>query len=513
MSVTLDPSNPAHVLIARRASTYLDPVAFARRYLARHITDDAGRITFAECHRQWADFAAMTLSRPRKFLEPAEERHAFFAPRETGKSTWWLLIIPLWAAAHGHSRFAAIFADTGPQAKMHLETFRKELKTNERLRTDFPDLCAPAMLSRGRSQADRQDMIVTRSGFIMAARGMDSGSLGMKVEDARPDLLLIDDPEPSEDSYSAYQAQQRLTTLLDAVLPLNIRARVVYSGTVTMYGSIAHQLIRHGKGEKDALNEWCETENFQVHHSQPILTDDAGNRRSLWPAKWPLGYLLSIAHTRSYAKNYANDPRGADGGYWSPQDFVIKPGDNTVKAVIQIDPATTEKRTSDFTGIAVLSYDPYAEGAPPPVVDPRTRKIRARGRVTVHHVRQVKVAPGEALVAVLRDVLAEYPFVGGVAVESNQGGDVWYSVLAPLGLPVAAEPVNVAKEVRAADALHHFQTHRVVLAAAQPEYEAQACSFPRAANDDMVDAVNAGVLRWLSPVSRYRAQEKTITPK
>ena len=513
MTPKLDPSNPAHVLIARRASTYLDPIGFARRYLARHITDDAGQITFAECHRQWADFAAWMLSRPRQALEPAENRYAFFAPRETGKTTWWLLIIPMWAAAHGHSRFAAIFADTGPQAKMHLETFRKELKTNELLRQDFPDLCAPALLSRGRSQADRQDMIVTRSGFIMAARGMDSGSLGMKVEDARPDLLLVDDPEPSEDSYSAYQASQRLKTLTDAVLPLNVRARVVYSGTVTMYGSIAHQLIRYGKGEHDALNEWCGTEKFKVHHAKPILTDDAGRQRSLWPAMWPLEFLLSIAHTRSYAKNYANDPRGADGGYWSPQDFVIKPGDNPVKAVVQIDPATTEKRTSDFTGIAVLSYDPYADGAPPPVVDPRTKQIRARGRVTVHHVRQVKVAPGEALVAVLREVLAEYPFVGGVAVESNQGGDVWYSVLKPLGLPVVAEPVNVAKEVRAADALHHFQTRRVVLACAQPEYEDQACSFPRAANDDMVDAVNAGVLRWLSPLRRPGVKAETINPK
>lgn len=513
MSTALDPANPAHVLIARRAATYLDPIAFARRYLARHITDDAGRITFAECHHQWANLAAMSWSKPRGAVGPADERHAFFAPRETGKSTWWLLILPMWAAAHGHSRFAAIFADTGPQAKMHLDTFRKELQTNALLRQDFPQLCAPAMISRGRTQADRQDLIITASGFMMAARGMDSGSLGMKVEDARPDLLLVDDPEPSEDSYSAYQANQRLTTLLDAVLPLNIRARVVYSGTVTMYGSIAHQLIRYGKGEDDALNEWCGTERFKVHHAQPIISDDHGRQRSLWPAKWPLSYLLSIAHTRSYAKNYANDPRGADGGYWSPEDWVIRPGDNPVKAVIQVDPATTTKAASDFTGIAVVSYDPFAADAPPPVINPKTKKVMARGRVTIHHVRQVKVAPGDALVAVLREIIAEFPFVGGIAVESNQGGDVWYHVLAPLGLPIVAEPVNVAKEVRAADALHHFQARRVVLASAQPEYQDQAGSFPRAVHDDMVDAVNAGILRWLSPLGRTRAQEKTINPK
>jgi hypothetical protein len=518
---TLDPTRPEDVLIARRSLTRLDPVAFARRYLTHHITDDAGRVTFAECHQDWADTAVRSWVFGDR-LTPHAERHAFFAPRNTGKSTWWLLILPLWAAAHGHIRFAGMFADTGPQAKMHLATFRHELESNERLREDFPELCTPARISRGRTQADRQDMIIQSSGFVMAARGMDSGSLGMKVGELRPDLLLIDDPEPHESNYSAYMITQRLRTLLEAVLPLNIFARVAYSGTVTMAGSIAHQMIKWAKGmsmgpgdstDQDTENDWVGQAGFTVHHARPVLTDDRGRERSLWPARWPLAFLRSIMHTREYAKNYDNDPRGADGGYWAPEDFRVLPGDTPVKGVLQIDPAVTAKKGSDYTGLAVLSYDPHAPGAPPPVRDPRTKRVICRGRVTVHDVRAVKVVPGDELVAVIRGLLEEYPFVTGIAVESNQGGTTWFKILEPLGLAVVCEPATVAKEVRAADALHHYQFGRVVLAKPMPAYEAQACSFPLAPNDDMVDAANAGILRWLSPAARKVASEKVIQPE
>jgi hypothetical protein len=92
-------------------------------------------------------------------------------------------------------------------------------------------------------------MLHCGNGAIFAAKGVDSASLGMKVGNTRPDVLIFDDLEPDEARYSTALAEKRLGTFQDALLPLNIRARVVLVGTVTMPGSVTHQLVHHAHGQ------------------------------------------------------------------------------------------------------------------------------------------------------------------------------------------------------------------------------------------------------------------------
>jgi hypothetical protein len=300
----------------RRTLTRLDPLLFALVYLRHHLKDEDGRITFGDAHLDWCRAGRRWVRPP---TGPAQERDAWIAPRNTGKTTWWFLILPMWAAAHGHVRFAAAFASAATQAERHLSTFKRELDSNALLRRDFPDLCTAAKRPGGQNVADTQSMYVAKSGFIFAAHGIDSSALGMKVEEKRPDLLLCDDIEPDEASYSAALAAKRKTTLLDAILPLNIYARVAICGTVTMPGSIIHQLVKAAKGVHVA--QWIRMRASARTTACPSWSGPDGTERSMWPAKWPIGYLLEIRHTRSYAKNMANDPLAADGALWTPDDF------------------------------------------------------------------------------------------------------------------------------------------------------------------------------------------------
>jgi hypothetical protein len=64
------------------------------------------------------------------------------------------------------------------------------------------------------------------------------------VGEKRPDLIILDDVEPSESNYSAYLAEKRLSTIQNAILPLNEWARVVWVGTVTTDGSLIHQAVK-----------------------------------------------------------------------------------------------------------------------------------------------------------------------------------------------------------------------------------------------------------------------------
>jgi phage terminase large subunit-like protein len=475
----------------RRAVTRIDPLAFALIYLGHHLKgqETGGRVTLSEFHLNLIEEAKRWIIPD---TEPAQHRDCYVAPRGSGKSSWLHLILPLWAAAHGWRKFVATFSDSGTQSEMHLATFKRELDTNKVLRHDFPDLCAPARRPRGMVAADRAGMLVTRSGFTIAARGLDASSLGMKVNERRPDLLLIDDAEPDASNYSAYQMEKRLHTLLSTVLQLNVYARVVLVGTTTMPGSIIHSLIKTVTQPGEEHPDWIRDENFQVHYYPAILDNGDGTERSLWPEKWPLEYLQSIRHTRSYRLNYANDPLAAEGDYWTDDDFRYDVPPAITRRILSIDPATTTRTTSDFTGLAVVGYDPTA------------------GRCSVEYTRGLKLTPAELRAHVLA-LLGARPEIRGVLIEVNQGGEAWAEILAPLPVQILTVHQTEPKTVRAARALDHYQAGLVAHDGHQRAFEEQAVVFPRGAHDDVVDAVCAGVDHFLKNRKRPRQQARQVS--
>lgn len=477
----------------RRMLTKYDPLLFAVVYFPHHIRTD-GVISFADPHFEWAQMARGWIRQPGL----KEDRHAYVAPRDTGKSTWMFLILPMWAAAHRWKRFAAAFAHSGTQSETHLHAFRSELAENHRLREDFPDLCTPARKPNGKTTADNIQMLRTRGGFAFAARGVDAANLGLKEKDTRPDLILLDDVEPDEASYSQYQMEKRRGTIIEAILPMNLRASVVLVGTVTMPGSIVHQLVAKARGD-DEVEKWIDEENFQPHHALPIRLRDDGTERSIWPVKWPLSFLRKIRRTRSYLKNFANDPMGVEGGYWNVDDFTYGELDNITHQFIAIDPTITTKTKSDPAGISVISFAPgYV--VKPTVGDPG---MKVPSRCRVEFAAEVKLV-GEDLRKYVLRLLKRFPRVRKVVIEGNQGGENWHTILKdmPPGVKVVVVWSSKKKEVRAADLLELYQHNPPrVLHAEKGQLtalEQQMCAFPKG-KDDMVDSVGSVCLRVLAP--------------
>lgn len=476
----------------RKVLTRLDPILFAILYFGKHIRTD-GQISFADPHFEWARHA-------RSWAKKAglkEDRHAYVAPRDTGKSTWFFLILPMWAAAHGHVRFAAAFAHSGGQSETHLHAFRSELAENDRLREDYPELCTPARKPNGKTTADNIQMWRSRGGFAFAARGVDAANLGLKEKDTRPDLILLDDVEPDEASYSAYQMGKRRGTIIEAILPMNLRAHIVLVGTVTMPGSIVHQLVAAARGD-DEVEKWIEEEGFEPHHALPIVTRDDGSERSIWPQKWPLSFLRKIRHTRSYLKNFANDPMGNDGGYWTVEDFTYGELDNVTLQILALDPTVTTKTTSDPAGVSVLSYAP-GYTIPRDLSEGRLRPVKIPSRCSVDYAREVRLV-GEALRVYLLRVLTAYPRIRLLIVEGNQGGENWHAILHDMPVKVRVVWSTVKKEVRAANLLELYQhvPPRVIHSKRLPAAEQQMCSFPKG-SDDIVDSIGSVALRILGP--------------
>lgn len=471
----------------RRILTRLDPKLFAIIYLSKHVKDAEGRMSFSEVHDDW--FGQMLGWVP-KATQPRAWRKAFVAPRSMGKSTMWFLVAPLWAGAHGHSKFVAAFADSAGQAEQHLATFKAELAGNELLQKDFPQFCQPARRPGGQTESDNRSMMKMSNGFVFAAKGVDSASLGLKSGADRPDVLIFDDIEPSASNYSSFQAEKRLSTITDALLPLNEFARVAIVGTVTMPGSIVHQLVKTVTAKEDEHEQWIADEKFKTFYYQPIVADEEGNRRSVWPQKWPLNFLESIEHTRAYALNYLNDPMGNDGGYWTSDDFQYAVPSDLAWCMLSIDPAVTTKTSSDYTGMAVVGYS---------VSEKKTYVL---------HAEQIK-ATGSGINKRAGELLAMYPQIGLVYIECNQGGDLWVEALS--SLPVKLKQVNqsVKKEIRAAATLAEYQRGKVFHTRPLVAVEQQMVAFPRGVNDDMVDAVGSAV-NYFAEAERSRTSGSKV---
>jgi hypothetical protein len=481
-----------------------DPIAFAVLYLDHHlVSPETGGVTFSEVHYEWAE-RALTWRTP--VTGPMEARDADIAPRSTGKTTWWFMALPMWAAAYGHVRFVAAFADTSGQAEGHLATFKSELDSNPLLRHDFPDLCAPARRQSGSTVADRQSMLHTASGFTFAARGIDSASLGLKHGEHRPDVIVIDDAEPDEASYSPYLATKRLSTIVDTVLALNVYARVQMVGTVTMPGSIMHQLVKAAQGVETA--DWISDEGIQAHHHRAIVVNDDGTERSVWAEKWPLPWLQSRRHTREYAKNYDNDPLARDGTYWVREDFGYGDLDGVTRTLLAIDPIVTERRTSDFAGLAVVGWRPPTRDELAEAARKRTlgdKRAKARGQCVVREAKGVRLTGGRLRDEVVR-ILGDHPDIRAVLIEVNQGGELWREVLHDLpGVKILTHWSGTSKEVRFARTLQHYQRHRIVHARRLDVLEEQAVAFPRGQYDDVIDAVAAGTSYFLDPERRAKS--------
>jgi predicted phage terminase large subunit-like protein len=444
-------------------------------YLPHHLRgEETGNvISLSGMHLDWVRHARSWI---KPIREPREYRHAFIAPRSSGKTTWFYLGLPMWAAAHGWVKFLAAFADSAPQAEIHLSTFKHELDTNDLLREDYPDLCTPAKRQRGVTVSDHRAMLFTQSGFVFSARGADSKSLGLKVGNLRPDLILCDDIEPGEASYSPGLAEKRLGTLQDDILPLNAHARVVLTGTVTMPGSITHQLVKYAKGVD--IEDWIKEEGFVAHHYRAIVTDEDGRERSIWPAKWTISFLCSIRHTRSYRKNYDNDPMASDGDYFSEEDFSYGKVPAITKTLLSIDPAVTTNKGSDPTALVIVGYSP-------------TEK-----RCEVSMSVSVKLV-GEALRKKVLEILNERPEIRLIFVEVNQGGELWNEVFHDMPVKVRVVHQSEPKHVRLARVLSYYQRGRVSHRHKLPSLEEQMVGFPKVPHDDEADAAGTGISYFL----------------
>lgn len=195
----------------------------------------------------------------------------------------------LWATTYAHRQFTPIFSADSMAAIRINDSLKRELDSNELLAEDFPEICFPVRAIEGRTQRCRSqtylgdptfidmgagelvlptlklpedwtaiggptstNLVPNKSGgAIVLSYGITAASRGMKYKrpdgsNARPDFIMIDDPQTDESAGTDLQVGKRMDIIRRGILKTAghfKRLAVIINGTVIAANDMIDQLL------------------------------------------------------------------------------------------------------------------------------------------------------------------------------------------------------------------------------------------------------------------------------
>lgn len=137
-------------------------------------------------------------------------------PRGRGKTTSAEAASVL-LGAEGRRRYAVYVRASQDQSDKNVENIASLLGSDEIARR-YPELAARAVSKYGASKGWRRNRLRTASGFTVDGVGLDKAVRGLKVEDQRPDLIILDDLDDPKDTDRA--TRRKIETVTKSILPL-----------------------------------------------------------------------------------------------------------------------------------------------------------------------------------------------------------------------------------------------------------------------------------------------------
>jgi len=142
----------------------------------------------------------------------------------------------------GVSDFAVYVRATQDLADDSVSNIQSMLESNT-VERYYPAHAQPEMGKFGNVRGWRRERLRTEGGFTVDALGLDAAARGAKIEESRPDVLLLDDLDQRHDSRT--QTQKKLKTLKDSVIPMlsDSGSVVIYIQNLINPNSICAQLV------------------------------------------------------------------------------------------------------------------------------------------------------------------------------------------------------------------------------------------------------------------------------
>lgn len=263
----------------------------------------------------------------------------------------------------------------------------------------------------GNSKGWRRERLRTENGLTVDALGLDVGARGAKVEDQRPDMIILDDIDENEDSLVTTMKKAGIIT--KSILPAGSNdCAVLFIQNLIHPESIASRLA---DGRADFLIDRIVSGPFPAIESLAVQQIDGRFVITGGTVTWAGQDLLACQaqmDTWGYSAflQEAQHDVERSGGLWDHIEWVhVKYQDlpSFVRVSVWVDPAVTATDNSDSMGIS-------AGG------------LTGDGVIIGLYWWEDITSPEDALRRAIRKAV-ELKAVS-VGVETDQGGDTWQSV-------------------------------------------------------------------------------------
>jgi hypothetical protein len=319
--------------------------------------------------------------------------------------------------ARSTRRYGWYVSETQTQADDHVQNVATLLESDA-FATGYPRLSERRVGKFGNQRAWRRNRLWTASGYVLDALGLDTAARGVKLEEARPDLMIFDDLDRQSDGPAIVETKIRALTR--AILPagaddlavLAIQNLIHDQGIFARLAGLADERAdfladRIVSGPHPALLDACYEQTADGRHLIVSGTPTWDGQDVAACQRMIDTYGLS-----SFRVECQHEVDTFEGGLFSSIAFRhCRPEDvpDLVRCSVWVDPAVTETDKSDSHGI-------QADGI---AADRTVYRLRSWEGIT---------SPRASLRRALLCAIELGARV--VGVETDQGGDTWRSVYA-----------------------------------------------------------------------------------
>lgn len=345
-------------------------------------------------------------------------------PRGHGKSTSAELAVAA-LAARGKRKYGLYICETQDQADDHVANIASMLESTN-VELAYPDLGTPAVNKQGQSKGWRRNRIVTASGFILDACGLDSAARGIKFEAQRPDFMVFDDVDGELDGEA--MTLKKIKVITQKLLPAgSSNCAVLMVQNLVHKQSIFARLCSKGLEDEPEIADFLRNrivsgpipavEGLEVEERE--IEEDDGEKILKWVitagvATWPEGFPISACEAlinefglSAFMAECQHITEPPDGDIFSHLKYVHISHDlvpRMKRVVVWVDPAVSSNDTSDCMGIQIdgLGVD---------------------GKIYRLWSWEQRATPYEAMKKAIRKAIEFKATV--IGIETNQGDQLW----------------------------------------------------------------------------------------
>ena len=473
----------------------------------------AFRDDFAEHHRELIEWASTI--RPHSHPRP----YIAIWPRGGGKSTIIeALTIALGAPRplyeddeeegtilHSARDYCLYVSETQGQADEHVQEIANRLES-EAITNSYPEFARPRTRRYGDKKSWSRKRLITGTGFIVDALGLNSAGRGAKVEDKRPDLILFDDIDRKFDSSKITRKKE--TIIKDSIIPMfgkqaaiiGVQNKVIPDGVFSRLADdrADYLMRRHVSGPLPAIRD-LKTEKRYDDEAERYVDIITGGEPT-----WEAGMGIEECQRRimdqglsSFLRECQHEVEDVEGALWTSEQLdAVRVSDHPALRyiVVAVDPSGGDAETGII--VAGLGTD---------------------GHVYILEDRSMPGDKANAWGRAVADAYTDWQ-ANAVVAEKNQGGNMVRNTIVSAAeggeeIPVQLVTAKRGKQVRADSAaaaygdeeidwqdtrVHHVGTHG--------DLEQQMTTWvPGNESPDRLDALVYGVKKLINMSTRSQS--------